>query len=494
MLGNHDVTLTQADSHAEPLAGRQSRAGSRSTSTRSSLGESWEPQRPNRVLARASLVHVQRAGHDLAMGRAPDRPFRHPRDRVQRGQATVGTPRKTAAHLPGHGNPTGATPPRSWRRSIAGDDLARFLLTYFCRTFGMSPTEPIVMPDGSTSPCVEAMRIYSGLFTRWVRMEKGRAQNALRAARRIGAATIWRGSPNDSRCSGQRSRGDGSHPQAGQRPRGGARQLRQQWFRVRPGAGHARPFTLTVVDLETAVGELFTVTGSRVVPINVPRMHSAILLRFRTTRATSGSSTMDEAAAPGQVEGGFQLLLGPRPPEAIDAGGGRIAIWLSDTVGPHGSTGSFTYTDGIKTLDFSFSCPFASTRTPSRRRFHFSTRVGNHAWRTGGVEGVAIRCRCGSTSGRRSGRCATRSPSWVDELGEYELPRYEFPEIAAVRAILRRARASRWRGEVLCLAHLRSGDGSPLLDPTKDLRTSSTTCRAATCSRSRYLTAGRSAT
>jgi hypothetical protein len=40
-------------------------------------------------------------------------------------------------------------------------------------------------------------------------------------------------------------------------------------------------FTLTIVDLETAVGKLFTVTGSGVVPTRVGPMDSAIRSPFR---------------------------------------------------------------------------------------------------------------------------------------------------------------------------------------------------------------------
>ena len=477
MLGNHDITLTQADIDTlnRSLGGNVAR-GERIIFDPQQWRALWG------VKARTVFSH----GHHWCMFNAPDTtsrwgtlPIGHFVTRAiayNVAKRLSGTPGKTAAHLPGHGNPTGINVSAIVAALNSGDDLARFLLTYICRTLGMSPTEPIVMPDGSTSSCAEAMRIYSGLFTRWVRMEKGHAQNAARAAK-----ADWGG--DDLAWFAQRLAlqtgsdlvvmGHTHKPVSGLEV--APANYVNSGFECVPAPDTQDHFTLTVVDLETAVGKLFTVTGSRVVPINVPRMHSAILSPFQDYSCYVG--IINDGPKPlrlvkSKADSDSYWVLDP--PKRIDAGGRRIAIWLSDTFGPHGSGGSFTYTDGTKTLDFSFSCPFRFySNTVSSPVPVYETRVGNHAWRTGGVEGsgypLQVRFYVGAPV---PGAAPTPQPELGEyELGEYEMPRYEFPEIAAVRAILRRARASRWRGEVLCLAHLRSGDGSPLLDPTKDLRT-----------------------
>src|SRR5437764_9973644 len=182
MLGNHDGTLTRAD--IETL--NQSLGGNPSRGERIELvGAPW------RVVSGSSVARIVLShGHHWCMFNAPD-----PRSRwntlpighfVSRAIAYYLTkeklrPGQTAADLPGHGNPYKLHVPgalAAWNRN---DDLAASFLTYFCRSLRMPTTERIVLPDGSTTTCVEAMRVFAGLFTYWVRKE-GRETDALRSA------------------------------------------------------------------------------------------------------------------------------------------------------------------------------------------------------------------------------------------------------------------------------------------------------------------------
>ena len=468
MLGNHDITLKQAD--IDTLNG--------SLGGNVTRGERiiFDP-RQWRALWGTKARTVFSHGHHWCMFNAPDAtsrwgtlPIGHFVTRAiayNVAKRLSGTPGKTAAHLPGHGNPSGINVSAIVAALNSRDDLARFLLTYICRTLGMPPTEPIIMPDGSTSSCAAAMQIYSGLFTRWVKMENGHTQNAARAAK-----ADWGG--DDLAWFAQRLAlqtgsdlvvmGHTHKPVSGLEV--APANYVNSGFECVPAPDTQDHFTLTVVDLETAVGKLFTVTGSRVVPINVPRMPSAILSPFQDYSCYVG--LINDGPKP------LRLLNKDKdaasywvvePPTQIDAHAKRIGIWLSDTFGPHGSAGSFTYTDGAKTLKFSFSCPFrVYSNTVSSPVPLYETRVGKaHDWRIGGVQGsgypLQVRFYVPAP-------VAGAAPTPQPELGEYELSGNEFPEIVAARGVLNRAGAPRWRGEVLCLAHLRSADGTPLLDPT----------------------------
>jgi UDP-2,3-diacylglucosamine pyrophosphatase LpxH len=491
MLGNHDLSVTRADIETlnRSLLGA---AGGR--------GIVFDPA-TWRVLWGARSRTVFSHGHHWCMFNAPDPISRWNRlpigyfitraisynvaKRLSRLNVA------NAALLPGHGNPTRT----DWLAILAawerdrGRDLADFLLTYMCQSLGMPLTEPILMPDGSTTNCVEAARVFAGLFTRWVKKENGYAQNALRAAK-----ADWRG--NDLAWFAQRLALQTGSDLAVM----GHTHKPIRGLKVAPAnyvnSGYecvAVPdkddrFTFTAVDLERAVAELLTVTGGRVTPTTrdqVSQMDSAILSPLQDYSCYVG--VLNPSPRPLRLvntsKDPASYWVVP-PPHQIDAKAGRTAIWLSDTLGPHGSDGSFTYTDGVRMLEFSFSCPYLvySNKVSSPVPV-FETKVGDAGrWSQREVEGrghpLQVRfyvdpapVPAGAPATRPGGQLPAPAPGGGQGQGggpQHELAEYEFPEIAAARAVLQRAGAPRWRGEVLCLAHLRPGDGSPLLDPTTE--------------------------
>lgn len=494
LAGNHDITLTGADIETlnRSLGGDAAR-GERITFDAGTWRALWGTN------SRSVFSH----GHHWCMFNAPDPvsrwnglPIGHFVTRAiaynVAKQLSASPTRKTAAELPHHGNPTrvdALAVIRAWIGQNPRPDLAQFLLTYMCRSLGMPPTEPIVMPDGSTSSCVEAMRIYSGLFARWVRKENGHEQNALRAANadRAGDDLAWFAQRLALQTGSDLVVMGHTHKPVSGLEVAPANYVNSGYECV-PVPDKDDRFTLTVVDLETAVAKLFTVTSSggglRVVPTNVPRMPSAILRPFLdfscyVTVRNHGSKPlrlvkMDKDAA--------SYWVVP-PPQRIDARAKRIAIWLSDTLGTKGSAGSFTYTDGIRKYDFAFSCPTGSPNSVSSPSPGFETRTGStRGWRTGGVDwlGHPLQVRFAvdpapappaAPAAQPPGQLPAAAPGGAAGQGgpmQREMPEQAFPEIVAARAVLARAGAPRWRGEVLCLAHLRSSDGSPLLDPTTE--------------------------
>ncbi|MFZ0973243.1 MAG: metallophosphoesterase [Solirubrobacteraceae bacterium] len=456
MLGNHDISLTRADIDTlnHSLLG----------GTAQGQGIIFDP-RTWRALWGAKARTVFAHGHQWCMFNAPDSvsrwdglPVGHFVTRiigynVAKRLAASGVP--TAAHLPGHGNPDGISAAgiiSSWN---ARDDLAGFLLSYLCHTLGMSPSEPILMPGGRTSSCVEAMKIYSGLFTRWVKKENGHIPNALRAAK------ADKGSGDDLAWFAQRLAlqtgsdlvimGHTHKPVSGLKV--APCNYVNSGFECVPVPDKDDRFTLTVVDLETAVAKLFTVTGSGVVPINVPRMDSAILSPFQDYSCYVGIQNGPRPLRLVKTSKDSDSYWVIPPPQRIDANEQRVAIWLSDTLGPHGSEGSFTYTDGTRTLDFSFSCPFrVSSNKVSSPVPVFETKVGDaHDWRIRDVEGsghpLQVRFHVESlpaSTGATAAPPGGQVPAGVPGGGQHELPEYGFPEFAGASAGPRWVGAAGW--------------------------------------------------
>src|SRR5215218_8120715 len=187
LLGNHDHGLTQAD------IGQLNRAlgGNAAAGERIELVEDRYRILNGAGGARTVLSH----GHHWTMFNAPDPrsrwrglPVGHFVTRAIGYQLSRSLrPGETAADRRNSANPMGVdllAALRSWNRR---DDLAAFLLTYICRVTGMPQTASITLPDGSRTTVRDAMRVYAGLFTEWVRRE-GREADALRAA-----AADWRG-------------------------------------------------------------------------------------------------------------------------------------------------------------------------------------------------------------------------------------------------------------------------------------------------------------
>jgi hypothetical protein len=69
---------------------------------------------------------------------------------------------------------------------------------------------------------------------------------------------------------------------------------------------------------------------------------------------------------------------------------GRIAVgevgrfWLQDDLGPSGSSGTATYTDGVDEVTLTFSCPTFGTNTCAGWH-HVATRADDGPWRDGEV-------------------------------------------------------------------------------------------------------------
>jgi hypothetical protein len=103
-----------------------------------------------------------------------------------------------------------------------------------------------------------------------------------------------------------------------------------------------------------------------------------------------------------------------KPPKDIPAGG-RADIWLQDKLGPQGSDGRFTYTDGRSNLNFTFRCPtpFALPKPianhvsadvtqrsrgtpPSGLVINYEARAANDPWRQRGIAalGHPVQMRC----------------------------------------------------------------------------------------------------
>ena len=201
LLGNHDGTLTRAD--IDTL--------NRSLGGDAARGERIELiQAPWRVVTGASGARtVFSHGHHWCMFNAPDARSRW--DTIPVGHFVTRAigyqlsrtlkPGETAADRPRTAaTRTASTSAPPWRAGTGGDDLAAFLLAYICRVTGMPQTERIVMPDGSTTTVREAMRVFDGLFTKWV--EARGPPRWTRCAPRppTGAERTSRGSPSGSPC------------------------------------------------------------------------------------------------------------------------------------------------------------------------------------------------------------------------------------------------------------------------------------------------------
>jgi Calcineurin-like phosphoesterase len=395
MLGNHDITLSPADI----LTLNQSLGGN------AARGEAlvYDPS-PYRVLAGRGARTVFSHGHHWCMFNAPDTssrwgtlPIGHFVTRAVAfyvAKTLAGSPGKTAADLPNHGSPYSAAV-GAIISAIAKNpnDLASILLNYMCQRTGMSPTERIIMPNGTTSNCVEAIRVFSGLFGRWVRKE-GREADALRAiaADYRGDELAWFAQRLAMQTGSDLAVMGHTH-----KPIGGLQVSPVNYVNSgfecvpRPDEPASR-FTLTMIDLETGRAEFFTVTpgptGLRVIRTTAPWMFSAIQKPFLDFSCYVGIG--NRGTKPLRLvktnKGASSYWVVP-PPMQIDPHA-RVAIWVQDTFGTQGSSGSFTYTDGVRTLDFAFSCPTGlSPNTVSSPVPNFATRTGTtRVWRTGGVD------------------------------------------------------------------------------------------------------------
>ena len=372
------------------------------------------------------------------------------------------------------------------------DDLAVFLLDYFCRITGMSRTERIVMPDGTTTTVQEAMRRLRGAVHILGRVA-GRRAEALRAAAAEypgGAHLAWFAQRLAMRTASDLAVMGHTHSVVGGLTISPVSYVNSGYLCVaRPDAPRTQ-ITFTQVDLERASAQVMAVVetpaGWRVVPATAPVMRSAIIgPRTRLLVLRPGAEPLRPAAAACPDTEGSRRRSGVVPPPGRIAPHARADIWLSDTVGPRGSAGGFTYTDGTSSLDFGLACPTGLggnvVRSPVA---DYETKTEDRAWRRGGVDhfghpvqarffiGAPVRSGPGPAApagpARANGRVSS-GPSAPPAPAPRRWARtQESPYVVAMRAILDRARTPRERGVVMCVAHLTSRDGTPLLDPTTE--------------------------
>jgi len=125
------------------------------------------------------------------------------------------------------------------------------------------------------------------------------------------------------------------------------------------------------------------------------------------------------------------------PPKAIGAGE-RADIWLQDRLGMQGSEGSFTYTDGTRSLNFRFRCPTLSPNRisagvtsrgggtpPAGLAVNYEGRAANEPWRQRAIQDgghpVQMRCVVGVPAGIDM-QPPSRAPASANGNGGARLP------------------------------------------------------------------------
>ena len=324
------------------------------------------------------------------------------------------------------------------------DDLAAFLLDYFCGATGMPKTERIVMPDGATTTAQEAMRVFAGLFTLWVRRE-GRRADALRAAAAEypgGADLAWFAQRLAMRTASDLAVMGHTHTPVGGLTVSPVNYVNSGYMCVSaPDAAAGTELTFTQVDLERATAQVLAVVGTaggfaRRARPTAPVMPSAILPGAQDYSCYARiENRSDRPLRLVRSRQGAGVLLG-RPAAGADrAARARGHLAARTRRGTEGSAGSFTYTDGTRTLDFVFRCPTGLSRNSSAHRCpSYQTKDGRGAWRTGGVEGSG-HPRAGALLRRAPVGPARRGPARAN--GRAAPPRRP--------AGLRRSRPTSWR-------------------------------------------------
>ncbi|MDA0160873.1 metallophosphoesterase [Solirubrobacter ginsenosidimutans] len=470
LLGNHDGSLTRADIDElnASLGGRIELVGGRWRAVTGTSGK------------RTVFTH----GHHECMFNAPDSrspwatiPIGHFVSRAIAYQLSRTLPRgRTAADLPGMGNPTGvdvAAILRSWNRR---DDLAAFLIEYICRVTGMPQTHPVVMPGGATTTARAAASAFAGLFTLWLG-RLGRWEDALRAA------NADRGGGDDLAYFGQKlamqTASDlavmgHTHSAVAGVDVSPVDYVNNGYACVaRPDAPRT-PYTFTQVDLKSATAQIMAVVpagaGFGVAPARVRRLPSAVVhgrdyssygrIYNRTTRPLQLVTSWKDSANWWAV----------RPPALIPPQS-RLDIWVQDTpLSPRGSDTRFSYTDGRSVYRFAITCPTMLSNAVSSS-VPYETKVASGAWRPGRVDGSGYPVQARFYVG-----AAVPAPPAVPTPGMGPAVPAPAPasaptepvHVLAAREILARAGTPPERGIVLCVTRLEAGDGQPLLDTATD--------------------------
>jgi hypothetical protein len=233
---------------------------------------------------------------------------------------------------------------------------------------------------------------------------------------------------------------------------------------AKPDIG-TKAFTLTRVNLENATAQLFAVAGDGVRPIAAAPFYSVVrrgAMDFSCYVRIENRSDVPLRliGRPEAIESDWVLS----PPQVIKPDE-TVNIWVQDRLGRKGSVGRFSYVQADRRLDFEVRCPTGlSPNAVSSPVANVTTRTGTSAWRTGGVDhsGHPLQVRFVVEPVTFAGGIVMRATGGREQELMEPPPSY----LEAARRIL--ARAPAWRGEVLCLARLRSKDGQPLLDPATE--------------------------
>ena len=451
--GNHDENLTQAD--IAKL--NHSLTGNPNTGIQL-VTQPWI------VLTGASGARtLLEHGHRWCMFNAPD-----PKSKwkelpvgqfVSRGIAyrVLNDPKykgKTAAELPVSGNGdmdlTGADLRVILSKYNDQRDLniVEELLDFVHRKTHLPRDEAIRMPGPSRSSLKHARGVFAGLFADWARRE-GRGQNPRGSWRKPGGWNALRAVAADA--TGEDLAwfavrqalnthadlvvmGHTHTPIKGLEVAPLGVEYVNSGFEcpsVPDTAKGVKEFTFAYVDLEAPSAKLiaaqkvggrivFAPSSARKAPVVVPQrkdfpppfdkmrfMDFSCYVRIENRSKTALSLVPNSA----QSNKGIWVV---KPPKDIPAGG-RADIWLQDKLGPQGSDGSFTYTDGRSNLKFTFRCPtplalpgpianHVSADVTQRSRgtppsglvINYEARAGNDPWRPRGIAalGHPVQMRC----------------------------------------------------------------------------------------------------
>ncbi|MEZ5177711.1 MAG: metallophosphoesterase [Acidimicrobiales bacterium] len=319
---------------------------------------------------------------------------------VATGWARRLDPGQTVADLAGQGAPNGLDL-RTLGAVAAGlgaKSITAALIDFVSGATGMALDEPITMPDGSTATLADARVAYADCWTDWVAASGGGYR---------GTASAYRAAMADLDGSylgwfAQRAAlpdttelvvmGHTHVPVSGLRA--AAVRYVNSGFDCpsKPDRDLADPkraqrATFAVIDTDALDARVWEVAAEgdghvcRPVDVAPARVVSATGMDFScyvTIDNTHGERdlSLERDAA---TYGSFVVP----PPGRIRAGEvGRF--WLQDSLGPSGSSGTATYTDGTDDLTFTFACPTFGTNSAAGWH-HIATRSDEGPWRDGEV-------------------------------------------------------------------------------------------------------------
>ena len=376
LLGNHDGTLTPTD-----IAALQSAVGP------------VELVDPVHVLTGSSGHRtVFSHGHHWTMFNAPD--DRSPWSTLPVGHfvtrafsymmANKLQPGQTVADLANMGYPNGFNL-LQFLRSLgpnSSPDVADLLLDYVASVSNMDEALAIVLPDGSSTTINDAKKIYADLFTRWVAAEGG-VLNAARAALADGAGEYlaWFAQRLAIQQSADLVVFGHTHTAVGGLTISPINYFNSGFECASVPDNPPKLFNFTLVDLEAPGAEIMYVNhGDYAVSVApVPAMSSVVLppaldysCYVRIVNQGSVPLTLTNASA----SDGYWVV----EPTATIPPGGRGDGWLQDYPGLAGTEGSFTYSQGGKSLPFSVSCPTAGWNSASGAGGNFVAKSGSGDW------------------------------------------------------------------------------------------------------------------